>query len=237
MLLLHGATYISRRAKTRRKGRGKRSGARIGRRRKNSSQKNELRNEHKKPPAKWISPEAVPKGWAVLQHDVLLKLYQISSQEIPDVSPIVVSRSLVVKEDRSWVLYVNGHQVIPGNVSSFSDVPSLLDPSAVNTLLHKISSLKTCVGNYDARLIHLATQKKNYKFLSSKREVIAYLDSGVCVSHDGQQYPCTIRRSDCQLLSNEIRCDTCHSYRKTLLCMSLRLERSNGKVHKKVNHQ
>lgn len=83
-------------------------------------------------------------------------------------SPIVVSRSLVVK-DRSWVLYINGHQVIPENVSSFFDVPSLLDPSAVNTLLQKILSLKTCVGNYDARLIHLATQKKNYKFLSSKR--------------------------------------------------------------------
>ena len=67
MLLLHGDTYLSRQAKTRRNGRGKRSGARIGRRCKNSSQKNEPRNEHKIPPAKWISPEAVPKDWAVLQ--------------------------------------------------------------------------------------------------------------------------------------------------------------------------
>ena len=140
-----------------------------------------------------------------------------------------------MKKDCSWVLYINGHQVIPENLYSLSDVPSLLDPSAINTVLQKILSLKTCVGNYDARLIHLATQK-NYIFLSSEQDVIPYLDSGVCVSHDGQQYPCTICRSDCQLLSNEIHCNTCHSYRKTLLHMSLRLERSSGKVHKLVNH-
>ena len=67
MLLLHRDTYISRQTKTRRNGRGKWSAARIGRRRKNSCKKNEPKKELKTPPTKWISPEAVPKGWAILQ--------------------------------------------------------------------------------------------------------------------------------------------------------------------------
>ena len=111
---------------------------------------------------------------------------------------------------------------------------SLIHPRL--SLVHKVSQLNTCVGNCDARLIHLATQKKNHQFLSFRQEVITFPDKSVCVSYDGQQYPCTIRHHDCHLLSTENR-TTCSNYRKTLLCMSLRLERSTGIVHKNVNHR
>ena len=206
--------YLSRQAKAWRKGQGKRSSSRIGRKRKSTASKGATSRVTS--PSEWISSQDVPNGWIVVQHDndEELKLCQIFCQNIPDVAPLVVSRSLIVKADCSWILHVNGHQVDPQNIPSLSNLPSFLDLSTTLSLLHKVSQLNTCVGNCDARLIHLATQKKNHQFLSFRQEVIAFLDKSVCVSHDGQQYPCTIRRHDCHLLSTENRCTTCSNYRK-----------------------
>ena len=180
-------TYLSRQTKAWRKWKGKRSSARIGRKRKSIVPNGVTsRPSRVTSPSEWVSSESVPNGWIVVEHDdEELKLCQILCQNIPDVSPLVVSRSLIVRADCSWILHVNGHQMDPQNIPFFSNLPSFLDPSATLSLLHKVSELNTCVGNYDERLIRLAIQKKNHQFLSFRQdEVIAFLDKGVCVSHN-----------------------------------------------------
>uniref|UniRef100_A0A1X7TDQ0 Transposable element P transposase-like RNase H domain-containing protein n=1 Tax=Amphimedon queenslandica TaxID=400682 RepID=A0A1X7TDQ0_AMPQE len=83
-------------AKAWRIGKGKRSSARIGRKRK--SVVPEGVTSRVTSPSEWVSSQSVPNKWIVVQHDndEELKLCQIVCQNIPDVSPLVVSRSLIV---------------------------------------------------------------------------------------------------------------------------------------------
>ena len=175
-------------------------------------------------PSQWISKIAIPDGWTTVIHDTELRLCQISSQALLSVSPLAVTRSIVVKADYSWILHVNNHHVDPQNISLLVEVPPILDADSTASLLQTVCKLNTCAGNPDPKFINLAKSKKNGQFLSNKKEVVAYLDSGFCVLVDGQQYVSTVRCSNCQLLTDHVRCTYCVVYRSTLISMCYRLE-------------
>ena len=146
-----------------------------------------------------------------------LRLCRVSHQEVTQCPPLVVSCSLIVKADHSWILHVHGHAVDPTLTPSLAEIPSLLDISSMSTLLQKVSSLNTCVGNPEAKFVALCETKKNKQFLSASKQVIAYLDSGISVILNGQEYPSTVRCSSCSLLIDGIRCEMCTKYCKNLL--------------------
>ena len=216
--------------KRQKKGRGKRSKARIGPKRKcHESTKNTVPKAAVNP-SQWTDV-VVPEGWINVSNETELRLCQISRQDIPNIPPLAITRSLVVKSDCSWMLHIHGHRVDPSHIPTYDDTP-FLDPTSTTTLLQKVGSLNTCVGNPDPKIINLAKRKKNGQFLSQKQDVVAYLDVGTCVSIEGQDYPSTVRCSSCNLLTDGIRCEDCTGYRKTLLTLCSRSNGSGHSVHK-----
>ena len=219
-------TLFYSRSKTWKKGRGARSKSKIGPRRKIYGQNK--KKEELKPvsPSHWASDVTIPHGWITVPHDTELRLCQISWPDLPNVSP-VVTRSLVVKADFSWVLHVHGHHVDPKKVQLLVDVPPLLDITSTTHLLQCLSNLQTCVGNPDSRYIELAKSKKHSHFLSSKNEIVAYLETGFSLLIDDEHHLSTVRTTSCHLLSTEIRCNKCRKYHRTLLAMAYRREKQN----------
>ena len=155
------------------------------------------------------------------------------------VSPLAVTRSVVVRADYSWILHVNNHLVDPKLISSIQKIPSLLDATLTTTLLQTVCTLNTCVGNPDTKFTELAKSIKNGQFFLRKQKVVAYLDSGFCVLMDGQQYVSTVRCSNCHLLSDRYRCIECAVYRSTLVSMCFRSEKQNAStcLSKSMNYR
>ena len=187
-----------------RKSRGKRSKARIGLRRKTSIKKERLELPKPVHPSHWVPQVVVPEGWMNVFNENELKLCQISKQKVPNTPPLVVTRSLVVMSDQSWMLHVHSHHVNPTHISSLLETPSFLDPASTTLLLQAVCHLNTCVGNPDTRFTDLAMSKKNGRFLSSKKGIAAYLDTGFCISVGDQEYSSTVRCSSCHLLTDVV---------------------------------
>ena len=225
---------ICRRCKSWKKGRGKRSKASI-RPRKKTHLKTLKQEDPPAPvyPSQWISHVSIPEGRTSVSHETELRLCQISSQDVPSVSPLAVTCSIIVKNDCSWMMHINNHFVDPQNISFFVEVPPILDAVSTTSLLQTLCNLNTCAGNLDPKFIKLANSKKNGLFLLSKKEVVAYLDSGFCVSVDGQQYASTVCCSHCHLLTKGTRCVDCDVYRSTLTTMCYRFEKRSTSIQRK----
>ena len=62
-------------------------------------------------------------------------------------APMVVTRSVVVKEDQFWTIHVHGHPVDPANIPSLQSFPSSLTRDLIDPLLSQLAHLNTCIGN------------------------------------------------------------------------------------------
>ncbi len=166
-----------------------------------------------------------------------LRLCCISYQDAPGCSPLIVTRSLIIKPDCKWILHVNGHLVDPSVIPSLSTIPSSVSAETAGVLLENIGQLKTCPGNPDTRFVALGEKKKNGQFLSQSKAIVAYIDSGICVSDAGETYPSTIRCSNCHLLTDGSRCTNCRSYRRNLIAQALRTQKPKSPYRLKKNHK
>ena len=97
-------------------GRGKRSKSRIGQRRKShqkkimSADKEILESLSRS--TDWMSSLEIPSNWTNMSVDInQLRLCLVSFQEVGRCPPLVVTPSLVVNQDSSWLLHVHGHLV------------------------------------------------------------------------------------------------------------------------------
>jgi hypothetical protein len=60
----------------------------------------------------WMAAVQLPHGWMNVYFGAPdLRLCRITYQDLPGAPPLVVTRSLIVKQDQSWELNVNGHTV------------------------------------------------------------------------------------------------------------------------------
>ena len=92
----------------------------------------------------------------------------------------------------------------PSLIPYIAAIPALLDDSeSAAILLERVCQLNTCSGNPESRFVALGEAKKNRQFLSLTKDVVAYLDTGICVSANGHNYPSTVRCSKCRLLTQE----------------------------------
>ena len=167
-----------------------------------------------------------------------LRLCQVTYQELQEASPLVVTRSLIVREDGSWVLHVNGHLVNPDNVPSLHSFPPLLSRDSISLLLSQLGDLRTCVGNPEQKYVALGEAKKKEQFLSEGRSVVAYVDRNACVVVNEQKYASTIRCSKCHVLTSNVRCSVCTTYRRSLNAQCSRAARlSNHVQSKNINYR
>ena len=165
-----------------------------------------------------------------------LRLCHITYQDLTEAAPLVVTRSLIVKQDHSWVLHANGHLVNPANVPSLQSFPSSLSNDSISLLLSQLGDLHTCIGNPEQKYMALAETKKNRQFLSEEKDVVAYMDRNACVVVGDRQYASTVRCSKCHILTNAMRCSVCATYRRSLNAQCSRAARfSNSVRSKKIN--
>ena len=94
----------------------------------------------------------VPEGWINVPNQTELRLCQISRQDVPSTPPVVVTQSLVVESDHSWMLYVHSHRVDPSHIPPFDDTPHLDSASTITSLFQRVCSLNTGVGNPDTKI-------------------------------------------------------------------------------------
>ena len=134
------------------------------------------------------------------------------------------------------LVHINGHLLDPARISSIADVPTTVDSNATTSLLEQLGKLKTCAEKPDEQFVSLAKTRKNGCFLSSTKEVMAYLDTNACVAFDGQTYPAIVRSSKCLLLSISERCVECSSYRKTLFALHYKALQTTGDKSKNASY-
>ena len=79
----------------------------------------------------------------------------VTYQELEGCSPLVVTRSLIVKQDYTWVLNVHGHLVDPSKISSLALIPHNLTRDSATLLLSRLAELNTCVGNPEPKFVSL----------------------------------------------------------------------------------
>ena len=132
-----------------------------------------------------------------------LRLCRVTYQEVVGCSPLVVTRSLIVKQDCSWFLNVHCHSVDPSKIPSLTLIPAELNYHSATILFTRLAKLNTCPGNPEPQFIALGEAKKNGRFLSTGKDIVAYVDSNACVAVGEQQYPSTIRHSKCLLLTDD----------------------------------
>ena len=159
----------------------------------------------------------LPPNWTDVSFGAQgLRLCRVTYQELPGTAPLVVTHSLIVKQDCSWALNVHGHTVDSSKVPSLQSFPDKLSGESVTLLLNEVADLHTCIGNPEQKYTVLGEAKKYGQFLSANKEVVAYIDRNACVTVGDQQYPTTVRSSKCHLLTSAVRCSVCTGYRKSL---------------------
>ena len=119
---------------------------------------------------------------------------------------------------------------VPSSCSALSDVPLVV--SSVDSFLalkNKLQTYKKCIGNPDDQFVSLC-KERNGKFLSLKKEVVAFLDNT-------DAHVVTVRHSLCEQLVDESssRCIVCQSYRANLRAMHSRGKKYHGTVNAKTN--
>ena len=219
----------------------KRSKARIGPRRKFHKQTKGVEGlpSSELPSPDWRTAVDIPSKWINISTDTPdMRLCSVSFQEMTGCPPLVVTRSLIIKQDHCWSMHVHGHLVDPSVIQSLALIPSTLDSESATLLLQRIDQLHICAGNPEAKFVALGEKKKNRQFLSSTKEVVAYLETGICVTVKEQQYPSTIRCVSCHLLTDGTRCSVCSMYRKHLIVQHSRAQKCSTSVQKKkINYR
>lgn len=145
---------------------------------------------------------------------------ELSRQKTPECEPIVVTRSLIVSQDLSWMVHVHGHKLDPIRCSSTLSIPAELGLEDFKELVAVVTGSNVCAGNPDERFVEMAESRKG-KFLSPSKEVVSFLDSGRCVTVGGVTHTSTIRHCRCELLvaNTSVRCKCCSRYRSSLRSM------------------
>ena len=131
---------------------------------------------------------------------------------------IVVVQSLVVRNDFTWLLKVNGVEVDGDRCPSLSMFQNPLSSQDVNRLIERLDKLHVCPGHPDAHFIELADSKGG-NFKSTNGQIKANVDSSCDVTLNGDIYSSTVRVTNCEMLVAVGKCNACVPYRSTLRTM------------------
>ena len=101
-------------------------------------------------PENWMAQVKLPPHWIDVTFGAQdLRLCQVTYQDPTEATcnPLVVTRSLIVKQDHSWTLHVHGHLVDPANLPSLHSFPPTLTSGSTSLLLIELANMHTCIGN------------------------------------------------------------------------------------------
>ena len=138
----------------------------------------------------------LPMQWIVqfCEQPCELRLVELCRQQPINCAPVVVTRSIIIKEDKTWMIHVHGHKLDPLQCAATNDISSRLTLVDFKKLVKVFISSTVCVGQPDSKFTQMAVNRKG-KFLSPQKEVVSYLDSGWCIKVDSMTYTSTVRHS------------------------------------------
>jgi hypothetical protein len=154
--------------------------------------------------------------WLVSSDNDTVRLFMIiHNDDSIEYEPVKISKSLIVKKDLTWRLFVNG--VLVEKSPSISLFPELLTLDVFKDLIDTVSKCNICIGNADNHYVEMCQEKKG-KIYSANREVVAYVHEGYPVKHNGSTSFKTVRHKSCQLLVTQgsNRCIICEKYQVNL---------------------
>ena len=73
-----------------------------------------------------------------------------------------------------------------------------------------------CPGHPDKNFVEMLIAKKGKIMSKNGKDVVATIDSAVPVLLNGDIYAQTVRKSSCEVLTNDTKCEQCVNYRDTL---------------------
>lgn len=177
--------------------------------------------------------------WCNQSSSSQIRLCKVSSQphcsSVED--PLSIYISLLVDENLSWTVFVQGKQIDRNNTPLLSTVPDTLDSSGLVSLLALLNSAAICPGHPDPRYTELAEHRKG-TFTSQDGRVRATLDKRHTVASGGRVYQSTIRTTGCELLTDDGgMCDECKAFGSTLRSMYSRWSARADEVSKYTNNR
>ena len=144
----------------------------------------------------------------------LCKLQQPSPSSSAQ-SALVVTNSLTINSDFTWLAFVHGHKVDSKRSPPLSTIPDKLDSEAINGLLLKLDTTTVCPGHPDKQFVEMVLSKRG-KLPSKSGAVATTIDAYAPVELNGEMYAQTVRNMSCEIIVNGAKCPKCVQYRGTL---------------------
>ena len=127
------------------------------------------------------------------------------------------------------------NHLVSNNCSVLKQYPLVLPAETVLSLIYTLDGSVICRGNSDKRFVDLAKGKKG-KFTTIAGGCIATLEDRIGFNKDGEEFYCTVRHVDCEILSSSMVCTVCTSYRNTLRALLCKQKRIGTlSTHPKMN--
>lgn len=112
--------------------------------------------------------------------------------------------------------FVYGHHVSSSRCIPLSSIPDKLDQDSLKLLLSKPDCSKVCPKHPDHNFVEMLLSKKGKVMSRDGKDVVASIDSSVPVNLNGDIYTHTVRRSTCEILTSDVKCEQCVIFRDTL---------------------
>jgi len=125
--------------------------------------------------------------------------------------PVTVTHSLTIHSDGRWEASAFGHQLNRSTCQPLSTIPMYVDHASLQQLLEILDKSSVCAGHPEEKFVGMMLQRKGKKIDNKKGGTSAYLDDTIPVMLHGQQYHCTVRAYECEILCHGaciLRC--CH---------------------------
>ena len=159
----------------------------------------ELRTNVVLPDATWVSQSTAE----IL---TMCKIGQRKSSTEGETIP-VVTRSLTVKSDRSWVVVVHGKQVAVNRCHALKVFPVQMNSAdTLQRLLRAVDSLHVCAGHPEEEYVSLVEARKGKVRRGTSTKESAAIDEYFPVELNGQVYSKTVRSSDCEMIVHDVKC-------------------------------
>lgn len=133
-----------------------------------------------------------------------------------------MTKSVVLKPDGSWSVYV-GKREVPKACNILSQFSSpLLSNSELLSLIKYIDRATICPGNPEEKFVTICQMRGgSIKGARGNGDTIAFVDNSSVVDSTGKGYSCTVRRVDCDVICEHtgqypLRCKECQTFRSTL---------------------
>ena len=151
--------------------------------------------------------------WHVIEHGDEVHLCEIRKTSN---GTSTLTSSVTIYPDNVWKVFIHDNKV-PAKCPILAIFPDNILLSQVSALVDTMHSAVKCPGNPEEKFVNIC--KKRGGEVRGERGhgyVIASIDNHEVIDVQGETYPCTLRRNDCDILCERERCNPSNGNRNSL---------------------